>query len=278
MKYSFNTWVYGSFPVWLPSYPLEEVIKRLSKIGYDGIEIGCAAPHAWPDFLNKERRVFLKETLDKNNIKASSLLPAPGGGPGNNPASIYEEERLFTVNHYKDVIDLAFDLGAKTVMYICGWQIFNSTRKQCYELSLKSLKEIANHAKDKGINIAVEPTSADSNLIDTADQAIELMEDSGCENVKLMFDTFHAQYRNEVSSDYVYRMEQNLIHVHIADTDRLAPGKGNVDFLSVMQALKDIKYDGYVTMEVGFTSRSSEPDLIATESLNYLKNIERNLR
>ena len=278
MKYSFNTWVYGSFPVWLPSYPLEEVIKRLAIIGYDGVEIGCAAPHAWPDFLNKERRSFLKKTLDENNIKASSLLPAPGGGPGNNPASIYEEERLFTINHYKDVIDLAYDLGAKTVMYICGWQIFNSTRNQCYELSLKSLKEIASHAKEKGINIAVEPTSADSNLIDTADQAIELMKDSGCENVKLMFDTFHAQYRNEVSSDYVYKMQSNLIHVHMADTDRSAPGKGNVDFFSVMQALKDINYDGYVTMEVGFTSRSSEPDLIARESLNYLKDIELKLK
>ena len=67
MKYSFNTWVYGSFPVWLPSYPLEEVIKRLAIIGYDGVEIGCAAPHAWPDFLNKERRAFLKKTLDENN-------------------------------------------------------------------------------------------------------------------------------------------------------------------------------------------------------------------
>ena len=86
MKYSFNTWVYGSFPVWLPSYPLEEVIKRLAIIGYDGVEIGCAAPHAWPDFLNKERRSFLKKTLDENNIKASSLLPAPGGGPGNTTA------------------------------------------------------------------------------------------------------------------------------------------------------------------------------------------------
>lgn len=30
MKYSFNTWVYGSFPVWLPSYPLDEVIRRLA--------------------------------------------------------------------------------------------------------------------------------------------------------------------------------------------------------------------------------------------------------
>ena len=44
-----------------------------------------------------------------------------------------------------------------------------------------------------------------------------------------------------------------------------------------MQALKDIGYEGYVTMEVGFTSRSSEPDLIARDSLNYLKNIEKNL-
>jgi len=277
MKYSFNTWVYGSFPVWLPSYPLEEVIKRLAKIGYDGIEIGCAAPHAWPDFLNQERRIFLKEILNKNDIKASSLLPAPGGGPGNNPASIYEEERLFTVNHYKDVIDLAYDLGAKTVMYICGWQIFGSSREQGYSLSLKSLKEIAKHAQQKDINIAIEPTSADSNIIDTADQAIQLMKDSECNNVKLMFDTFHVQYRNEVSGDYVHQMKNDLIHVHFADTDRQAPGKGRVDYFSVMQALKDIGYEGYVTMEVGFTSRSSEPDLIARDSLNYLKNIEKNL-
>tara|TARA_B100001964_G_C14220028_1_gene594811 strand:- start:71 stop:907 length:837 start_codon:yes stop_codon:yes gene_type:complete len=278
MKYSFNTWVYGSFPVWLPSYPLEEVIKRLAKIGYDGIEIGCAAPHAWPNFLNQKRRNFLKQTFDNNNIKASSLLPAPGGGPGNNPASIYEEERIFTVNHYKDVINLASDLGAKTVMYICGWQIFGASRTQCYELSLKSLQEIAKYAKEKGINIAVEPTSADSNLIDTADQAIELMKDTGYDNVKLMFDTFHAQYRNEVSSDYVYKMASNLIHVHIADTDRLAPGKGKVDFFSVMKALKDINYDGYITMEVGFTSRASEPDKIARDSLLYLKQLENNLK
>ena len=277
MKYSFNTWVYGSFPVWVPSYPLEEVIKRLAKIGYDGVEVGCASPHAWPNFLNQDRRNYLNQIFKKNNIKASSLLPAPGGGPGNNPASIYEEERLFTVNHYKDVIDLASDLGAKTVMYICGWQIFSSSREQCYELSLKSLKEIAKHAQGKGINIAVEPTSADSNLIDTADQAIQLMKDSECNNVKLMFDTFHAQYRNEVSADYVHQMKNNLIHVHFADTDRQAPGKGRVDFFSVMQALKDIDYQGYITMEVGFTSRSSEPDLIARDSLDYLKNIEKNL-
>ena len=42
-KYAFNTWAYSSFPVWVPSYTLEDTIKRIARAGYEGIEIGCAA-------------------------------------------------------------------------------------------------------------------------------------------------------------------------------------------------------------------------------------------
>jgi sugar phosphate isomerase/epimerase len=56
MKLAFNSWVYSSFPVWVPAYPLIDVIERLAKIGYDGIEIGAASPHAFPDDLGPERR------------------------------------------------------------------------------------------------------------------------------------------------------------------------------------------------------------------------------
>ena len=42
MKYSFNTWAFSHFPCWVPSYPIEEVIKRLAEIGYDALELGCA--------------------------------------------------------------------------------------------------------------------------------------------------------------------------------------------------------------------------------------------
>lgn len=49
MKYSFNTWAFSSYPNWLPAYPIEEVIRRLSVLGYDAVELGCTAPHAWPD-------------------------------------------------------------------------------------------------------------------------------------------------------------------------------------------------------------------------------------
>lgn len=277
MKYAFNTWVYGSFPVWVPSYTLDEVIRRLARFGYDGIEIGCAAPHAWPAHLSAARRRELRDMMQSEGLPAISLLPAPGGGPGNNAASPIPEERKTTLDHYKEVVDLAADLGAKLVLYIAGWLVFGTTREDGFRHSLECLTQLAQHAATRGITIVVEPTSADSNLIETADDALELMRATGQPNVKVMFDTYHVMYRNEVSSDYVYAMAPHLAHIHFADTDRQAPGDGEVNWRSVMQAVKDVRYDGHLTMEIGFHTRRADPDRYAYRALSYLKALEREL-
>ena len=80
-KYAFNTWCYGSFPVWVPSYTLEETIKRIARAGYDGIEIGCAAPHAWPAYLNSQRRAYLKSLMADHNMPAVSCCRRPAAAP-----------------------------------------------------------------------------------------------------------------------------------------------------------------------------------------------------
>ena len=124
----------------------------------------------------------------------------------------------------------------------------------------------------------LEPTATDSNLVESCEDAINMMEDIGMENVKLMFDTTHALYRNEVPSDYVYLMNENLKHIHMADYNRKAPGTNGCDFVEIMQALKDINYDGYITMENGFESRSSHPFVVARQSFENLKAIENSLK
>ncbi len=276
-KYAFNTWCYGSFPVWVPAYPLDEVIRRLARIGYDGIEIGCAAPHAWPAHLDASRRRALRDLMESEGIACASLLPAPGGGPGNNPASPLPEERAATIAHYKEVIDLAADLGSRRVLYVAGWRVFGTEQKQAYEWTLAAITDIAKHAAERGVTMCIEPTSADSNLIDTSYEALQLRADSGADNVRVMFDTYHALYRNEPSSDYVYEMGPHLGHVHFADTDRLPPGEGKVDWFGVMQALRDVKFDGYVTMEIGFNTRAREPDRYARAALLHCKAVEKQL-
>ena len=271
MKLAFNTWVYNSFPSMLPFYPLEETINRIAAFGYDGIEIGCASPHAWPDYLFNERRKEIAQHLKRNNLNVAAMLPAPGGGPGVNPSSSLKEEREFTIKHYKEVIRLAHDWECPTVMWLAGWFGFGMNKQEAWKYSLEGLQDVAKYAKDLGITLVVEPQAADCNLIESADDALQLAEESGESNVKVMFDTFHALFRSEVPSDYVYKMKDKLHHVHISDDDRLPPGQGTVNWDSVLRALKEIDYKGYLSMEIGFGTRKADPDWYAKTSIDYLK-------
>jgi protein FrlC len=271
MKLSFNTWVYSSFPIWVPAYPLEETIRRIARIGYDGIEIGAAAPHAFPAYLSAERRRDIKRVLVDNNLAVSAMLPAPGGGPGFNVASPLREERRAAIEQYKEVAQLCSDLGGSILLYVAGWVIYGTEWKQAFEWSREALVEIGQAAADLGMTVVIEQNPADGNLLESIDDGIEMMRAVDAPNVKLMFDTIHAMYRNEVPTDYVYRMGPDLRYVHISDVDRLPPGQGRGDFIGLVQALKDIGYDGWLSMEIGFNYRNAQPDKFAREAYEYFK-------
>ena len=66
-------------------------------------------------------------------------------------------------------------------------------------------------------------------------------------------------------------MGDMLGYVHLSDVDRLAPGQGRGDFVGVIDALKEIGYDGWLSMEIGFNRRDVEPDKIARDAYNYIK-------
>ncbi len=276
-KYAFNTWCYGSFPVWVPSYTLEETIRRIARAGYDGIEIGCAAPHAWPAYLNKQRRADLKSLMADHNLPAVSLLPAPGGGPGNNVTSPMEEERTATSRPLQGGDRPRPRSRRQQGALHRRLAGVRHASPAGLGLDAGGLRELGPYAADKGITLCIENTAADSNLVDTAGQAVMLRDQVGLDNVQLMFDTYHALYRNEVSSDQVYEMGRHLKHVHFADANRMPPGEGVVDWVGVMQALKDTDFDGYCTMEIGFNVRNAEPDRYARSALAYCRGIESQL-
>jgi protein FrlC len=273
VKLAFNTWVYSSFPVWVPSYPLEEVITRLAHIGYEGIEIGAASPHAFPDYLTAERRREIGARLKDTGLKLVSMLPAPGGGPGYNVASANPLERADAILQYKKVADLCAEWGGEKLLYVAGWQAFGTSRHEAWARSREALVEVADHAATLGLMVVVEPTSADSNLVDDCDDVIAMLAETQRPNVKAMFDTYHALYRNEVPTDYVYRLGPDLKHIHLADVNREPPGSGVVDYVSLIEALRAVKYDGYLTMEIGFNRRNVEPDDMARRAHDYLRRL-----
>ena len=191
---------------------------------------------------------------------------------GNNVSSPIKKERETAVQSYKECIKLGADLGAKICLYVAGWQIWGVETAQALAWSRECLTEVATYADDLGVTIAVEPTSMDSNVIETADDALELMKSVGLKNVKVMFDTIHVLYRQEIVTDYVESMGKDLVHVHISDLDRLPPGS-QTEFELMIDALKKVDFDGYLAMEIGLGGRGVDPNSFAKKAYEYMKKL-----
>ena len=101
MKLSFHSFAYSSMFSHIPSYTLEETIKRIARIGYDGIEIGATRPHAWPPDLDAAERERINEILAKNNLEVAAISPNVHYA---NPASPIPQERLDAAQHYKECV------------------------------------------------------------------------------------------------------------------------------------------------------------------------------
>src|SRR3978361_423810 len=122
MKLSFNSWLYGSAFGWMPTRSLDDVIDTLAEIGYDGIEIGAAAPHAFPAYLDAGRRAEIRGRLAERGMEVSALCPAYGGATGYNPVSPEAAEREAGLKDMGDSIQLAADLDCATVIWLGGYR------------------------------------------------------------------------------------------------------------------------------------------------------------
>jgi protein FrlC len=271
MKLSFNSWVYAAFPAWLPLRSLEDTIDVLADVGYAGIEIGAAAPHGFPDHLDAERRKAIVGHLESRGMVVSALCPALGGGPGYNPVSPDAPERAAGLQYMKGCIELAHDLSCENVIFLGGYRRYGQSVADAWKLAQESLVACAEHAGKHGVRLLVEPTAADSNLLEHAGDCGRLIDDAGVD-AKIMLDTFHIFHRNDELREALRLAGDRLRYVHLADLDRDAPGTHR-DFTSVVNELQQLGYDGWLSMEVGFNRRESDPDALARAAFAHVQGI-----
>ncbi len=146
-----------------------------------------------------------------------------------------------TAAHYEEIIGLAADLSSKMVLYhrrLAGGR--HEPRQEGWAYSLECLRSVAACAADHDIVVAIEPTTADTNLIDTAERGAphdarrRWRPTSGRCSTPSM-----STMRARALSDYVTAMGGDLVNVHAADTARRAIGDGEFDWDGLLAALVD---------------------------------------
>lgn len=273
MKYAFNTFAFSYLTGWMPAYPLDETVRSIYEAGYDGLELGCVAPHAFVDFVSEEWLKQIRAMLDRYSLSCSSVCVPPGGQLGLNAASQDAEERNCYRRLNGRAARMAAALGCSTMLLVPGWYGAENTRENAWETSRRLLTEIARDARELGIRVVLEPTPEDSNLVNCADDVLQMINEIGLDNVGGMLDTEHILFRQESIPDEIRKLGGRLWHIHVTDANRIPPGAGQTDFRPMLEALEEIGFDGYVTMETGF-GKTFTPKESAVIARRYFRELE----
>jgi D-psicose/D-tagatose/L-ribulose 3-epimerase len=166
-------------------------------------------------------------------------------------------------------------------------QISPEQKKKEWDLAVKGLTKAAKMAADHGVKIALEPINRfETDLINTSEQVMRMINDIGEKNVGAHLDTFHMNIEELDSGGAIRHAGSKLFHLHACGNDRGAPGAGsNMDWKSISAALKDIKYNGAAVIE-SFTPACSiagaaaiwrplakTQDALASDGYKYLKKL-----
>jgi len=227
---------------WMRAEPIDVTIRRLAKYGYESIEISGD-----PDNYDTKE---VRKLLDDNGLKcwgSVSLMFA-----GRDLIHADEAVRAASVKYINDCITMVKELDGHEMTIVpseVGKVQAMDTPEQEWEWAVEGLKEIYGHSLKEGVKMALEPLNRfETNFLNRADQAMLLAEAVGPE-CGVCIDTFHLNIEEADMYEAIRSTKERLVDFHVADNNRMACGQGALDWPKIVSTLKEIGYDGALTVE-----------------------------
>lgn len=238
------------FAYWEDEWNVDQVkyVKKVKELGFDTLEISCAA-----------LKNISREKMDeyKNAAKEYGITLTGNFGPtaAENLSASDESEADHAVEVYRDILEkLAYmdihTIGGGIYSY---WPVDYSKpfdKRRDWEAAVKNVKKVARIAEDLGIDYCLEVLNRfEGYLLNTAAEALEFIKDVDVSSVKVLLDTFHMNIEEDSIVDAILMTGDKLGHVHVGENNRRVPGKGNLPWAEIGKALKRINYRKNVVME-----------------------------
>lgn len=238
---------------------LEPLFFRIREWGFDGVEIFVSPQE--PASAQPVKHVLDRASLERTTC---SVLPRDA-----NLVSTQPEVRARGVEYLKRCVARTAELDARL---FCGplyaaLGVMSGTRRTQDEWSwaVEGLRIVARYAQEQGVMLCLEPLNRfETYFLNTLDDSARLVREIGAPNVLVHFDTFHANIEEQNPAAALRLIAKELGHVHISENDRGIPGTGHNDWRGILLALKDIGYDGWLTIE---SFAQPEPELAAAAAI-----------
>jgi D-psicose/D-tagatose/L-ribulose 3-epimerase len=238
--------------------PLEVTLERMTMLRFDAVEM-----YGEPDSVDVSS---ILDLFHSYNIPIIGITGMWGYASKESSGRklITRDKSIFlqTQDYIRKCISLCEKLDGK-LFNVCLFsddslvqidknhaRLSESLKRELMSTIVNPLREISLFAKDRGIDLLIEPLNRYSTPVcTTSTDAIYLVKSIAQENVGLLLDTFHMNIEED-SIEYSIKKSRGLLkHIHLADNNRKMPGFAHISFREIINALRELEFDGFMSFE-----------------------------
>lgn len=254
-------------------WKIEDAIQHAARTGYDAIEIAPFTVGPYVHEVPAVRRAAIRDAAARAGIAISGIHWVLVKAEGMHLTHPDPEVRRRTRRYMTDLVDFCADLGGRFIVVGSPKQrnvLEGVSYEQAWQWAAEAFEDAVKRAEDRGAVICFEPLApAETNFVNTAEEAIRFIEPFGSPAMKIILDVKAMCAMGKPIPDIIRESRGHFAYFHANDANLKGPGFGDVDFVPIFAALREVGYDGYVSVEV--FKFEEGPDAIATRSLAYMK-------
>ena len=254
--------------------PMAEVCSAAKRLGYDGIEIAPFTLSASAEDISAEQRKEVRQVIADNGLQAVGLHWLFAGPTGLHMTTMDDKIRGRTRDYLSCLLDLCSDLGGKVLVLGSPKQrslVDGQTREGAWKRAVELLSSVLDKASQAGLTICLEPLSpVETDFINTVAEGMQMVREINHPNLKIHLDVKAMCSEPTPVPDIIRSVRaEDIGHFHVNDSNLYGPGMGDVDYSPIAEAIKDVGWDKWLSVEV--FKYDPDPETIARASIDYLR-------
>jgi sugar phosphate isomerase/epimerase len=268
MRFGASSWPFQ----WEPPY--EDAIRRVAGAGFKAIELIAWNKDFLNDYWTKSKIADMRKELDSSGIGLSQFVHTP-----HDLSNAEKGKRDAAVEDWKKAVAIGAELGSPIINMVSSHAFAMRDAQEIPRITTKplvqkyatrdvprdvdwdrnyhdyvdALRQCAKVCEEAGVMMSVEPHPG--RYLANTDGALRLLEHVDSPAMGVNFDPSHTFPVGDFPNITIYRLGRRIIHCHVSDNDGVTnvhwrPGMGKIDWVAMFQALKDVGYDGTISIEL----------------------------
>mgnify|MGYP001591794571 FL=1 len=257
-------------------WPFEKAFSYAREVGYTGIEI---APFTMADYATEvtlEQRATVKQQIKDAGLECVGLHWLLAKTEGFYLTTTDEAVRKATGAYLAELAKLTRDLDGSIMVLGSPVQrnlLPGVSHEQGMEFAAEVIQSAMPVLADCGVTLAIEPLGrGEGDFLNTAELGIDLAKMVDHPNCRLHLDVKAMSDEEKEIPDIIRDSKEWIAHFHANDANLLGPGMGEIEFDPIFAALKEVEYEGWVSVEV-FDYRPGI-EHICESSMKYMQEVE----